>query len=139
MSKYDAIQSEHAGQVDLSFPWRSVDIVSPDLLHEPERSQDANSQLPILSSFTLPAHFNPSVDNQGDIQGFGSTPFGTIQFSEGGQRRYHSLTKVPGGLRSFSLQAQLTPKDPNQATKRVMLPPGGSFNCQILFVKRPAN
>ena len=46
----DAIQSELAGQVDIAMPWRSINIVSPDLLHEPERSQDANSQLPILSS-----------------------------------------------------------------------------------------
>ena len=132
----DSIESMLAGQIDLAFKWRSVDIVSPDLLHEPERSQDANSQLPILSSYTLPAIFNPSVDPQGDIAAFGSTPFGTIQFAEGGQRRYHSLVKVPGGLRSFSLQAQLTPKDPNGNVKRVMLPPEGSFNCQILFVKR---
>lgn len=132
----DSIESKLAGQIDLAFKWRSVDIVSPDLLHEPERSQDANSQLPILSSYTLPAIFNPSVDPQGDISAFGSTPFGTIQFAEGGQRRYHSLVKVPGGLRSFSLQAQLTPKDPNGNIKRVMLPQDGSFNCQILFVKR---
>ena len=136
LNTFDAIESQLAGQIDLGFQWRSIDIVSSDLLHEPERNQDANSQLPILSSYTLPAYFNPSCNAQGAISGFGSTPFGTIQFSEGGQRRYHSLVKVPGGLRNFSVQAQLTPKDPTNPVKRVMLPNAGSFNCQILFVKR---
>ena len=132
----DAIQSQLAGQVDIAMPWRAINIVSPDLLHEPERSQDANSELPILSSYTLQAQFDPSVDDQGDITGFTSTPHGDMQFSEGGLRRYHSLVKVPGGLRTFSLQAQLSPKDPAKPMKRILLPPGGSFNCQILFLRK---
>ena len=132
----DAIQSQLSGQVDLAMPWRAINIVSPDLLHEPERSQDANSELPILSSYTLQAQFDPSVDDQGDITGFTSTPHGDMQFSEGGLRRYHRLVKVPGGLRTFSLQAQLSPKDPSKPIKRILLPPGGSFNCQILFLQK---
>ena len=132
----DSIQSALSGQVDLAMPWRAINIVSPDLLHEPERSQDANSQLPILSSYTLRAQFDPSVNDQGIIQGFTSTPHGDMQFSEGGLRRYHSLVKVPGGLRTFSLQANLSPKNPEDAIKRILLPPGGSFNAQILFLQK---
>ena len=130
----DAIQSALAGQVDIAMPWRSINIVSPDLLHEPERSQDANSQLPILSSYTLAAQFDPGVTDQGAITGFTSTPYGDLQFAESGLRRYHSLVKVPGGLRTFSIQAQLSPKDPETPIKRILLPPGGSFNAQILFL-----
>ena len=132
----DAIQSALAGQVDIAMPWRSINIVSPDLLHEPERSQDANSQLPILSSYTLAAQFDPSVNDQGDITGFTSTPHGDLQFAESGLRRYHTLVKVPGGLRTFSIQAQLSPKDPTAPIKRILLPPGGSFNAQILFLQK---
>ena len=121
----DAIQSQLAGQVDIAMPWRAINIVSPDLLHEPERSQEANSELPILSSYTLQAQFDPSVDDQGDITGFTSTPHGDMQFSEGGLRRYHSLVKVPGGLRTFSLQAQLSPKDPAKPMKRILCHPVG--------------
>ena len=133
IASIDSIVSELSGQVDLAMPWRAIDIVSPDLMHEPERSQDANSALPIISSYTLRAQFDPSVDDQGIIQGFTSTPHGDMQFSEGGLRRYHSLVKVPGGLRTFSLQAQLSPKNPEESIKRILLPPGGSFNAQILL------
>jgi hypothetical protein len=125
-----------AGQVDLADPYKAIAITSQDLLHVPERSGDHNTMMPILSSFNLPSFFTASVDQYGKITGTSVTPFGSVSFSEGSARRYHELTPLPGGLRSFQLQAELVPKDGAAPRKRFMIPPGGRFSVQLLFVQK---
>ena len=77
-----------------------------------------------------------SVDQEGKPHGAESTPLGTAYFTEGGTRRFHHLTPVPGGLRQFTINAALTYKDDKKAVKRVVIPPGGSFNAQLLFIRK---
>ena len=131
----DEATSALAGQIDLAFPYKAISIVSQDLLHVPERSGDHNTRQPILSSYNLPSVFSASVNPEGKIQGTTSTPFGTVSFSED-IRRYHALTPLPGGLRSFQLAAELVPKNSYVNRKRFMLPPGGRFSVQLLFIQR---
>ena len=132
----DEARSVIAGQVDLTFPYKAISITSQDLLHVPERSGDHNTMMPILSSFNLPSIFTASVDAYGGIQGTQVTPFGSVSFSEGSARRYHELTPLPGGLRSFQLQAELVPKNGSEPRKRFRIPPGGRFSVQLLFVQK---
>ena len=77
-----------------------------------------------------------SVDKEGKPAGGESTPFGTVYFTESGARRFHHLTPVPGGLRQFTINAALTYKDDKRTVKRVKIPPGGSFNAQLLFIRK---
>ena len=132
----DTFASNLNGQVDLAFPYKSISLTSPDLLAVPERTGDANSLQPILSSYSIPTVFNSSLKVTGQVQGFSSTPYGTISFSEGGSRRYHNLTAIPGGLRQFTLQAVLDPKNDRYAKTPIQLPPNGRFSCQLLFVRK---
>ena len=133
---WDETMSTRSGQVDIAFPYKAIAITSQDLLHVPERSGDHNTMMPILSSFNLPSLFTASISASGQITGATSTPFGSVSFSESGARRYHELTPLPGGLRSFQLQAELVPKDSNVPRKRFRIPPGGRFSVQLLFVQK---
>ena len=130
----DSFTSSLNGQVDLAFPYKSISLTSPDLLAVPERTGDANSLQPILSSYSIPSVFESSLSVTGEVNGFSSTPYGTVSFSEGGARRYHNLTAIPGGLRQFTLYAVLDPKDDRYAKTPIKLPPNGRFSCQLLFV-----
>jgi len=132
----DSFTSTLNGQVDLAFPYKSISLTSPDLLAVPERTGDANSLQPILSSYTIPSVFESSLNVRGEVNGFSSTPYGTVSFSEGGARRYHSLSSIPGGLRSFTLYAVLDPKDDRYGKIPIKLPPSGRFSCQLLFVMK---
>ena len=132
----DYIASARPSHVDRLFPWRQLILTSDDLMQVPERSQDAASKQPILSSYTLPTIGSVTVDAKGQPAGGASQPFGTIFFSEGGTRRFHHMIKVPGGLRSFKINAALTYKDNSKPAKEVMLGPGGQFTCQIMFMKK---
>ncbi len=132
----DYIASEKQSHVDRMFPWRQLILTSDDLMQVPERSQDAASKQPVLSSYTLPTMGSVSVDAQGKPAGGSSQPFGTIYFSEGGTRRFHHMINAPGGLRRFKINAALTYKDHSKPAKDVMLGPGGQFTCQILFMKK---
>ncbi|HHZ93489.1 TPA: hypothetical protein EYN65_23895 [Candidatus Poribacteria bacterium] len=132
----DSFTSELNGQVDLAFPYKSISLTSPDLLAIPERTGDANSLQPILSSYSIPTVFDASAKMTGEVTGFTSTPYGTVTFSEGGSRRYHSLNAIPGGLRQFSVMCVLDPKDDSRAKTRMMIPAGGRFSCQFLFVRK---
>ncbi len=132
----DYIASSVASQVDHIFPYRQLILTSNDLMQVPERSQDAASKQPILSSYTLPTLGSTSVDKTGDPSGGSSQPFGTIYFSEGGTRRFHHMIKVPGGLRRFRIQSALTYKDNSKPAEDMKLGPGGQFTCQLLFMKK---
>ena len=132
----DYIASSLSSQVDLIFPFKQILLTSNDLLQVPERSQDAASRQPILSSYTLPTIIPTSVGADAEPTGSSSSPFGTIYFSEGGNRRYHHLIKIPGGLRQFRINAQLTYKDHYKMAKDILLPPGAQMNCQLLFTRK---
>ncbi len=80
--------------------------------------------------------FDAGASIAGKIESFTSTPYGTITFSEGGARRYHSLTSIPGGLRQFTVRCILDPKDDTVAKTPVKIPPGGRFSVQFVFVKK---
>ena len=131
----DYLSSSTVSQVDLMFP-KKILITSNDLLQQPERSQDAASREPILSSYTLPTILPVSVKADAQPSGSSSSPFGSVFFSETGTRRYHSLIKIPGGLRSFRIHALLSYKDSSKTAKEILLPPGGLFSCQLLFTKK---
>ena len=92
--------------------------------------------MPILSSFNIPSVYSASVDQHGEATGSSASPFGSVSFSETGPRRYHALKDIPGGLRSFQLQAELVPKDTYLSRKVFKLPPQGRFSVQLLFVQR---
>ena len=92
--------------------------------------------MPILSSVNIPTVYNASVDQHGEATGSSSSPFGSVSFSETGPRRYHALKDIPGGLRSFQLQAELVPKDSYLSRKVFKLPAQGRFSVQLLFVQR---
>lgn len=132
----DYIASEIPSQIDLVFPFKQLVLTSDDLNQLPEKTQDTGGMKPILSSYTLPSMWPISVDKEGQPAGGESTPFGTVYFTETGARRFHHLTPVPGGLRQFTINAVLTYKDDKRAVKRVQLPPGGSFNAQLLFIRK---
>ena len=132
----DYIASAKQSHIDRIFPWRQLILTSDDLMQVPERSQDAASKQPVLSSYTLPTMGSTSVDAEGNPSGGSSKPFGTIYFSEGGSRRFHHMIKVPGGLRRFKINAALTYKDHSQPAKEVTLAPGGQFTCQLMFMKK---
>jgi len=132
----DYIASTYSSHIDLMFPWRQLIITSDDLQQLPEKSQDAASRQPILSSYTLSTLGNTSVDKDGKAAGGISHPFGTVYFSESGTRRYHHLLKLPGALRSFRLSAALTYKDNSKEPVKVRLMPGGQFVAQLLFTRK---
>ena len=125
-----------SSQVDTIFPYRQLILTSDDLMQVPERSQDAASKQPVLSSYTLPTLGSTSVGQDGQASGGNSQPFGTIYFSEGGSRRFHHMIKVPGGLRRFKINAALTYKNHGKAAKDILLQPGGQFTCQLMFMKK---
>ena len=132
----DHISSALDSQIDHIFPYRQLIITSDDLQQIPERSQDAASRQPILSSYTLSTMIATSIDAKGNPSGGSSQAFGTVYFSESGARRYHHLIKVGGGMRQFRLHAALTYKDHNKSSKAVRLAPGGQFTAQLLFMKK---
>ena len=132
----DYIASELHSQIDLVFPFKQLVLTSDDLNQLPEKTQDSGGMKPILSSYTLPSMWPISVDKEGKPSGGESTPFGTVYFTESGSRRFHHLTPVPGGLRQFTINAALTYKDDKRTVKRVQIPPGGSFNAQLLFIRK---
>ena len=70
------------------------------------------------------------------VESFTSSPYGTVTFSEGGSRRYHQLTAIPGGLRRFQVNAVLDPKNDRFAKTKISIPAGGRFSCQLLFVRK---
>ena len=132
----DYLASTLSSQVDTIFPYRQLILTSDDLMQVPERSQDAASKQPILTSYTLPTLGSTSVGKDGQAAGGNSKPFGTIYFSEGGSRRFHHMIKVPGGLRRFKIQAALTYKDNRRAPRDISLQPGQQFTCQLMFMKK---
>ena len=132
----DYMTSEKSGQVDVAFPYKSISITSNDLMAVPERSGDANILQPILSSYSIPTMFDAGTSTSGKIESFTSTPYGTITFSEGGARRYHNLSSIPGGLRQFTIRCVLDPKDDTAPKTPMKLPPGGRFSVQFVFVKK---
>ena len=132
----DHISSSLDSQIDHIFPYRQLIITSDDLQQIPERSQDAASRQPILSSYTLGTMISTSIDSKGAPAGGSSQAFGTVYFSETGARRYHHLIKVGGGMRQFRLHAALTYKDHTKSSKTVELAPGGQFTAQLLFMKK---
>ena len=134
----DFIASTLTAQVEHIFPFQKFVLSSPDLLQIPERSADAASRQPILTSYTLTTIIPTSIDSKGEPAGGSSQAFGTIYFSETGARRFHHLQKVPGHLRQFKIEAAITRKDPKKAETRVQLAPGGHFTCQLLFMKKEA-
>ena len=132
----DFFESTLSGQVDLAFKYKSISLTSNDLQALPERTSDSNALQPVLSSYSLPTNFDASVLTNGSVKGFESTPYGTITFSENAARRYHSLSAIPGGLRQFTINAVLDPKDDTKSKQVCKLPPGGRFSCQLLFVRK---
>ena len=132
----DYFISARSGQVDIAFPYKSISLTSNDLLAIPERTGDANSLQPVLSSYNIPTMFDAGASVDGTIESFTSSPYATVTFSEGGARRYHQLSPIPGGLRQFTVQCVLDPKDDKVAKTSVKLPPGGRFSCQFLFVRK---
>ena len=132
----DYIASTLSSQIDLMFPFSKILLTSNDLLQVPERSQDPASRQPILTSYTLSTIIPTGVSADAEPTGSTSSPFGTVYFSEMGNRRYHHLIKGPGGLRQFRINAQLTYKNPNKMAKDIMLPSGAMFSCQLLFTRK---
>ena len=132
----DYIASTISSHVDLIFPFNQLILTSDDLQQVPEKTQDAGSRQPILSGYTLSTFVPTSVNQYGEPAGSTSTPFGTIYFSEGGQRRYHHLLKLSGPLRQFAINAAITYKDPKVDAREVVLHPGGQFTAQLLFIKK---
>jgi len=132
----DYITSERSGQVDVAFPYKSISITSNDLMAVPERSGDANQLQPILSSYNIPTMFDAGTSTSGEISSFTSTPYGTVTFSEGGARRYHNLTSIPGGLRQFTVRCILDPKDDSAPKTAMKIPPNGRFSVQFVFVRK---
>ena len=132
----DFIASTISSQVDLIFPFNQLILTSDDLQQVPEKTQDAGSRQPILSGYTLSTFVPTSVNQYGEPAGSTSTPFGTIYFSEGGQRRYHHLLKLSGPLRQFAINAPITYKDTKVDAREVVLHPGGQFTAQLLFIKK---
>ena len=132
----DFIASTVASHVDLIFPFNQLILTSDDLQQVPEKTQDAGSRQPILSGYTLSTFVPTSVDRHGEPSGSTSTPFGTIYFSEGGQRRYHHLMRLSGPLRQFAINCAITYKDPSIDAREMLLHPGGQFTAQLLFIKK---
>ena len=132
----DYIASTLSSQIDLMFPFSKILLTSNDLLQVPERNQDPASRQPILTSYTLSTIIPTGVSADAEPSVSTSSPFGTVYFSEMGNRRYHHLIKVPGGLRQFRINAQLTYKDPTKMAKDIMLPSSGMFSCQLLFTRK---
>ncbi len=132
----DFIASTVASHVDLIFPFNQLILTSDDLQQVPEKTQDAGSRQPILSGYTLSTFVPTSVDRHGEPSGSTSTPFGTIYFSEGGQRRYHHLMRLSGPLRQFAINCAITYKDPTKDAREMLLHPGGQFTAQLLFIKK---
>lgn len=132
----DFLASKRPSHIDLVFPFKQLILQSDDLNQLPEKTHNAGGMKPILSSYTLPSMWPISVDKMGKPSGGESNPFGTVYFSETGARRFHHLVKQPGGMRQFNISAVVTYKDPNRIPKIVTLPPGGSFDAQLLFMRK---
>ncbi len=66
----DSFVSELSGQVDLAFKFKSISLVSNDLLQIPERTSDANSLQPVLSSYSIESMFDAGVKANGEVQSF---------------------------------------------------------------------
>ena len=135
MMSTDYIRSAKQGQVDLCQAFHSIVISSRDIGVLPERSNQMRSLAPIISSFLIgPTVDSISSDKYGKAKAYGETPYGTMQFVEH-IRRFHKLQRIPGDLRSFSVQAELVPRDNRTRASQVLLAPGESFSCQLMFVK----
>ena len=132
----DFLASARPSHIDLVFPFKQLILQSDDLNQVPEKTHNAGGMKPILSSYTLPSMWPISVNEQGKPSGGESSPFGTVYFSETGARRFHHLIKQPGGMRQFNIGAVVTYKDPERMPKIVTLPPGGSFDAQLLFMRK---
>ena len=132
----DFLASARPSHIDLVFPFKQLILQSDDLNQVPEKTHNAGGMKPILSSYTLPSMWPISVDKQGKPSGGESSPFGTVYFSETGARRFHHLVKQPGGMRQFNIGAVVTYKDPDRMPKIVTLPPNGSFDAQLLFMRK---
>ena len=132
----DFLASARPSHIDLVFPFKQLILQSDDLNQLPEKTHNAGGMKPILSSYTLPSMWPVTVDKMGKPSGGESTPFGTVYFSETGARRFHHLVKKPGGMRQFNISAVVTYKDPERMPKIVTLPPGGSFDAQLLFMRK---
>ena len=93
------------------------------------------SLAPIISSFILDATVSGfSCDKSGNIQGYTETPYGTVTYVEN-TRRWHKLAQIPGDLRSFSITAEVTPRDNRLHPEPIMLAPGQTFSWQLIMLK----
>ena len=111
-------------------------ISSRDIGVRPEKSNTPRSLAPIISSYLLPSTIQGyGCDEHGNVTGYTEVPYGTVQFSESSQRRFHKLVQIPGDLRQFGISAELAPRDSRLPPELVMLAPGESFSWQIMFVK----
>ena len=132
----DFLKSHLPSQTDLTFPYSQLVITSNDLNQIPERDSSGANTKPILSSYTLHQTDAVSVDKEAQVAGGTSSPWGDVHFSEQGTRRFHHLSATSGGLRQFTLNAEVTYKDPKRETKVISLPPGARFKAQILFIRK---
>ena len=135
MTAHDYMRSTYQGQVDLCQAFHSIVISSRDIGVLPERSNQMRSLAPIISSYLIgPTIDAISADKYGNAKGYSETPYGTVQFVER-IRRFHKLQRIPGDLRSFTIQAEICPRDTRLQPTQVLLAPGESFSCQLMFVK----
>ena len=86
-----ALYSVNSSQTDLSTYWGRINISSSDLGPKAERDYIAETRLPVISSFILPAQFRASCLPDGTMSSFSSQPYGEIAFVESGIRKYHQL------------------------------------------------
>lgn len=132
---HDYMRSRYQGQVDLCQAFHSIVISSRDIGVLPERSNQMRSLAPIISSYLIgPTVEAINADKYGKANGYSETPYGTVQFVER-IRRFHKLQRIPGDLRSFSIQAEICPRDTRLQPTQIMLAPGEAFSCQLMFVK----
>ena len=135
LAAHDIMRSTLQGRVDLCQHWHSLLVTTTDLGCRPEQSNAPRSLAPILSSFLFPPTVAAySADKYGKVNGYSETPYGTIQFNET-VRRYHSLRRIPGDLRSFTIQMELAPRDNRLSPEKLMLSPGESMSFQLMFVR----
>ena len=131
----DQARSVHQGQVDLCQHWHSLLVTSNDLGGRPEQSNQPRTLSPILSSFVFPPTVSAySADAYGTVTGYSENPYATVFFNEA-IRRYHSLMRIPGDLRTFSVQFELAPRDNRLPSKKLMLAPGEGVSFQLMFVQ----
>jgi len=69
------------------------------------------------------------------MQSFSEEPYGQIAFVEAGIRKYHRLIG-DYSMREFEIVAQAQVKGNYLPPETIMLPKGGSFDCQIVFLKK---